>query len=83
VTHIIRACARCGAGVSGSRRYCAPCADERRIEAKQKQNRKRQHLVPDADAVRYVGTKRGMLKVRRAMATRRAGRGAGKRDEMQ
>ncbi|MGY3119090.1 putative amidophosphoribosyltransferase [Bradyrhizobium sp. S3.14.4] len=58
----LRACARCGAGVSSTRRYCAPCADERRIEAKQKQNRKRKHLVQDAPAVRYVGTKRGMLR---------------------
>ncbi len=63
---IVRSCARCSAGVSGSRLYCAPCADIRRIEAKHRQNEKRAmkaSTIPDG--VRYVGTKRGMLVVRK------------------
>jgi hypothetical protein len=61
----MRECARCGAGVDRHRTYCAPCADVRRIEAKQKQNAKRAKARDnERDAVRYVGTKRGMLKVR-------------------
>lgn len=61
----VRPCARCGAGVSG-RIYCAPCADIRRIEAKERQNRKRvKPRVVQPGEVRYVGTKRGMLPVRR------------------
>ena len=58
----IRPCVRCGVGVSGIRRYCAPCADIARIEAKAKQNHKRPKATPlPAGAVRYVGTKNGMM----------------------
>lgn len=59
----IKPCARCGAGISGSKRYCAPCIDIRRIEGKNEQNVKRAKQRA-AEGVRYVGTKRGMLKVR-------------------
>ena len=61
----IRACARCGAGISVHRMYCAPCADDRRLEAKHKQNLKRKKARSlQAGEIRYVGTRRGMLKVR-------------------
>lgn len=59
----IRPCVRCGAGVSGAKRYCLPCADVVRIERKARQNAKRTKTPPVA-GVRYVGTKVGMMKVR-------------------
>jgi hypothetical protein len=59
----IRPCLRCGVGVSGHKRFCSPCADERRTETKARYNAGR----PKAPAVageRYVGTKVGMMRVR-------------------
>jgi len=62
----IRPCARCGAGVSGTKQYCAPCADTARIEAKARQNQKRPAAPPLPEgAIRYVGTRNGMMVVRR------------------
>ena len=61
----IRQCVRCGAGISGAKQYCGPCADVARTEAKAKQNQKRPAAAPLPEgAIRYVGTRHGMMVVR-------------------
>jgi hypothetical protein len=59
----IHHCLRCGAGISGAKKYCSPCADVRKVEVKKKYNAKRPR-PPEVEGIRYVGTRRGMLPVR-------------------